>query len=233
MSPPTYVIAASVPAGNRVRGFFTDSGASPSLLLERPPQFRYAGFDTTTMDQARLVDETAYEVKSADRKLLRLYQDGTLIFRMAADADFLGWGQEEDEFARFPRLNPVSVVEAHASFVYLYRTVLPTLVKPSETVEFTLTLRGAQVGEQRLALTQYYKGGIRNIYHPPLYRAHSREVDEIVDVATEVVVNEPEHVAYQLVERFYSMFDMAPDLIPFVKEAGGVKSIDIEQIRQL
>jgi hypothetical protein len=172
-------------------------------------------------------------VGSGDRKLLRLYQDGTLLFRMAADADFLGWGQEEEEFARGPRLNPVPVVEAHASFVYLYRAVLPMLAKAPNSVQFTLNLKDAEVDKQRLALTKYYEGGIRNVFHPKLYRAYAVTIEEVVDASADAVINEPQHVAYTLVERFYEMFDMTPDLIPFVMEDRGIKAIDIEQIRKL
>lgn len=233
MSTPAYVLAASISAGNRIRGFLTESAESPKHLLERPPTFRWAGFDTTTGDQARLVADDAYEVRSSDRKLLRLYQDGTLLFRMAADAVFLGWGQDEEDFAREPRLNPVAVVEAHASFVHLYRAVLPMLVKTPTSVQFALRLEDAQVGTRRLVLTRYYKGGIRRVVDPQEYPAHSVSSEDTLDVPTDAVVSQPDLVAFKLLERFYDMFDMPPDLIPFAREDGDTWAVDLEQIKAL
>jgi hypothetical protein len=128
--PPVYVLTASVPSGNRFRGFFDRDRESSAHVLEQPPTLRYAGFDTSTGRDARQVGPDQFEVRSGERKLLRLFQDGTLIFRVPADPSFLAWAVDENEFERMPRLNPVPVVEMHTTFVDLYAALLPKLVRP-------------------------------------------------------------------------------------------------------
>src|SRR5688572_31620822 len=54
--------------------------------------------------------------------IFQLYEDGTLLVRVAADSTFLGWGQDEKEFNTRPRLNPMALIELTTSFVHLYRS---------------------------------------------------------------------------------------------------------------
>lgn len=231
--PPTYVITAAVPSGNRFKEFSARDEGSVSSILERPPTFRWAGFDTSTEDQARRIAPDAYEVSNGDRKVLRVYQDGTLIFRMTADPDFLCWSQEEDEYLHAPRLDPVPVVEVHASFVHLYAALIPKLLKPPQLVRFTMNLRDAEVNGARLSFTRYYQGGIRRVIHPKLYHAYAANLKDSFDSEPELIARTPNLIAYQLLVKFYAFFEMAPDLIPFVKDENGKKAIDIEAIRRL
>jgi hypothetical protein len=94
-------------------------------------------------------------------------------------------------------------------------------------------LKEARVGKRFLALTPYYKLGIQNVSDPRLYQAHHADITESLDLKAQFVANTPNEAAYLLVDRFYGMFDMTPDLIPFVKDEKGAKSIDVEQIKKL
>src|SRR5436190_23728453 len=99
---PTYILTASVPAGNRIRSFFDKHSDSVAYILESPPTLRYSGFDTMTGGQVKQVGTDHYEIRQGDRKLLQLFQDGTLIFRVPADPSFLAWAVDEEAFARWP-----------------------------------------------------------------------------------------------------------------------------------
>lgn len=66
------------------------------------PRFRWGSFDVSVPAVARPRPDDSLEVGWPDRKLLRLYQDGTLFFRAAADQEFLGWGQDREQFKEFP-----------------------------------------------------------------------------------------------------------------------------------
>ena len=90
---PHYVLAATVLGGMRLKRF-RDLGRGPGRVLEDPPGFRWAGFDLKTLDQARLIDDDCIEVRSGDRKVIQLRQNSLFVVRLAADNDFLGWGQD-------------------------------------------------------------------------------------------------------------------------------------------
>jgi hypothetical protein len=85
MPDPYYFLAATVPPGNRIKGFYHEGSSAPAQFLERAPSFRYAGFDLTTGDQARLLDDH-WQVQSGDRKLIQLFQDGTLLWHTSMSA---------------------------------------------------------------------------------------------------------------------------------------------------
>lgn len=230
---PTYILTASVPLGNRLRNFFDKHSDSVAHILESPPTLRYSGFDTMTGGQVKQVGTDHYEARQGDRKLLQLFQDGTLIFRVPADPSFLAWAVDEEAFARWPRLNPVAVVEMHTSFVRLYAAILPRLVTEPISVRFTLNLKDARVGSRFLSLTEYYKLGIENVDNPRLFQTYNAEVTQTIDIAASLVIDSPDEAAYILLERFYQMFDMEPKYIPFVKSEGAAKLIDVNALKKL
>jgi hypothetical protein len=236
MPSPTYQLTASlIPAGNRIRNFHGDQPGSPRHQLEHPPRLRDNGFDTATYATAKPIEPDGYEVSNqGDRKVLQLFQDGTALFRVAADPRFLAWSVTPDDFARVPRLNPVPVVEMHVSFVLFYASLIPRFAKPPDSVRFTLHLRAAHADGKRLALTRYVPN-FQTAFNLTLHYAHATEIEESLTVATKAVLETPEHVAYQLVERFYSeFFDVTdPSLIPFVTEKNGVAAIDSAQLQEL
>jgi hypothetical protein len=227
------VLAVSTLGANRVRRFADAQSSGVAALLERPPSFRYAGFDLTTLDEAHRVGEDCLEVANGQRKIVRLYQDGTLLARLAADSTFLGWGQDQSAFQRNPRLNPVAVAEAHLAFVHLYSALIPHLAYVPEAVIFNMELEGAQVGTHRLYLTAWYKQGIQAVYDPERYSAHGARLHVTQDLAAKLVRNSPNAAAYRLLVKFYDFFDMAPDLIPLVVEGAEGREIDVEQLKAL
>lgn len=233
MPSPWYVLAASVPAGNRIRRFFDRDADSPAYILEQPPTFRWGGFDLRTLDTARFVAEDCLEVRNGERKVLQLYQDGTFVTRAAADASFLGWPMDDDDFARAPRLNPVPVVEWHLAFAHTYRLLVPLLKSRPDTIHFRLELHDAQVNGNRLFLTRYYAGGIQNIHKPQRYQAYADNPADEATWSADALIDQPDYVAYLLVEKFASFFDMPSEDIDFVKQAGDRRIIDVDALRAL
>lgn len=228
---PTYVISASVPRGNRVRQFYSDDPKAARFLLMNAEQLRYAGFDLRMNAVPENGPDGSWEVKSGKRKGLRLYQDGTVIFRAAADESFLGWGVEPETFLAFPRLNPVAVVEIHAGFVLLYGRILQRLQQMPTEVLFDLTLKNVVVGSQRLLMTRHFNGPAWRAIDLPRFVAERDPANEQLKVPAEQLIAKPWAVAFQLVERFALIFDMPTDQIPFVKDVGGTKEIDVEALK--
>jgi hypothetical protein len=230
MPTPYYVLAASVPPGNRVKGFHQDDGHAPCRILDRVESFRATGFDVSTGDYSKMVDDH-WEVRNGDRKLLELYQDGTLLFRVRADEAFLGWGGQNLGVRGW--INPVAAVESHASFVHLYRGLIPHLAREPQTVRFSLVLRDAVQGNIRLFLTPYYSLGIENVHEPRRYYVHSADASSELVSSPSAIDDTPNLVAYQLLKHFYELFDAEPSLIPFVTTSPQPIQIDLAAIRSI
>ena len=233
MKTPFYVITASVPSGNRILRFYGTGADSASHLLTNITRFRYASFDVAIPDRPQSGPDDSLELRWDDRKVLRLYQDGTLIFRARADHDFLGWGVEPHAFEKFARLNPFTVVEVNTSFVYLYRSVFEHLKNPADTVYFQLSLRDSAWKHGRLFLTKYSSGPIVDWVSETRWEVQTDPAEEEVSVSGEDLVSAPNRVAYRIVRTFTSMFDLPEGKIPFVKSVGGEHEIDLDAIRKL
>lgn len=230
---PYYVLVGAIPPETRLRGFFSSGKESVSWLLTDPPVFRYSGFDVRTGSMARLIEGECWEARNGDRKILRLYQDGVLLFGMRADSDFLAWGENAMSFSDYVRLNPVAVVESHTSFVHLYAAVVRRLVAAPEDVQFFLRFDDAQIGGRRLALSQYYPRGIEWIDNPPLYPVHSVQATSEVALPTAQLLSNPDIAAYTVLAKFYDMCDADEQFIPFSKEIKGDRAVDVEAIKAL
>ena len=234
MKTPFYIITASVPPGNRVLRFHGTGDDSASHLLANVPRFRYAGFDVAIPDWPQPGPDNSLELRWDDRKILRLYQDGTLIFRARADYNFLGWGVEPHEFEEFPKLNPVPVVEVNTSFVHLYRSVLGYLKNVADTIYFQLSLHDGTWPNGRLFMTEYSPNPTIIGWDPVnRWEIQMDPAEEEVEVSSADLVHAPNRVAYLIVWTFTSMFDLPGDKIPFVRRVGEELEIDLDAIRGL
>jgi hypothetical protein len=195
--------------------------------LEQPPAFRYAGFDLRTLDSARLVADDRLEVRNGDRKIVELHQNGMLLARLAADADFLGWGADPNHFNRYPRLNALACVEAHAAFVHLFREVANRFATRPALIRMHQALRNARVDGKHLFLTPHYPGpGI--VLDPEVFPAHSVNADADHTFPLDEVLDRPNRVAGKLAEEFANFFDMPVQKMPFLSNRHG--AIEFDQV---
>jgi hypothetical protein len=232
MTRPFYVLAASVGAGNRIRNFHGVAPGSLSTLLWTHPRIRQGSFDVAIPSQATLGDDHSLEQRWDDRKLLRVYQDGAVFFRCAADHEFLGWSSPE-EFARHPMLNLVAVVELHLSFSILVSAIFDRLKSPFESVEFGIRLSDGVWEGNRLCLPKYYARGLANVVSPEVWQLQATPAEVTCSLSSDLVSTRPGHTAFQLLRHFVAMFDMDESEIPFTVTTEHGPKIDIEQIRAL
>src|SRR5688572_29821668 len=106
----------------RLRGLF--DGGPLKQLLERPGALRDTGWTMETLDHAKIIRGEYLEVALGDRLTVQLYEDGMLLAKAKADADFLAWGSGRLNVEDKPRMNPLALVEFTHSFVNVYRRVL-------------------------------------------------------------------------------------------------------------
>jgi hypothetical protein len=192
------------------------------------PRFRHGSFDVAIPGWPETGPEDSLELRWDERKVLRLYQDGTLLFRARADSDFLGWGVESHAFHKLPKLDPLVVVEVNASFVHRYRAVVERLTYPAAQVFLRLSLKDFVQNGVRLFLTQNLSKGIVDWSAATKYPVQTDE--ETLGVSTAELMEAPNRVAFQLVATFVSMFDMPEEHIPFVKGEGDHREIDVAAI---
>ena len=233
MKTPFYIISASVPPGNRVLRFHGTGNDSASHLLANIHQFRYASFDVAIPGYPQPGPDNSLELRWDNRKILRLYQDGTLIFRVRADSNFLGWGIKPHEFEEFPRLNPVPVVEVNTSFIHLYRSVFGCLKNVADTIYFQLSLHDGTWPNGRLFMTEYFPNPIIDWGMVNRWEIQMDPAEEEEEVSRTDLVDAPNRAAYLIVRTFTSMFDLPEDKIPFVRRVGGEFEIDLDAIRGL
>lgn len=233
MSRPIYIIGASVPPGNRIRHFFDSGPDGGSFLLMNIDRFRSGSFDVAIPTSPQEGPDNSLEMEWPDRKSLRLYQDGTLLFRVAADQEFLGWGAEPHEFARWPRINPVPAVEVNTSFVHFYARVLDRLKQPPKAVSVRLKIENGIVNGKRIFLTEYYAAGVQNVARPREFRLRADPCEDELSIAPEEFLTSPNRAAYRLVHAFTDFFDLEEKDIPFKKPGEAGMEIDLQAIKDL
>jgi hypothetical protein len=232
MKMPFYVLTASVAPGNRVRGFHgTEPGSGASLIADIP-RFRSGSFDVAIPGWPDPGPDDSLELKWDERKILRLYQDGTLVFRARADFDFLGWGVEPHAFPKFPKLDPLVVVEVNTSFVHRYRAVVESLKSFPDRVFFHLSLHNSAQNGVRLFLTEYLRGMV-DWSTATRYPIQMDPAEEELTVAAKTLIDAPNAAAYEVVRTFATMFDMPEEKIPFIDRTGDQPEIDLEAIKAL
>lgn len=231
---PVYVIAATVSSGNRVREFYSTRPNSARELLRNAGKLRHAGFDIGINSPGEPAPDGSLDALQGERKRLRLFQDGTLIFRALADDSFLGWGAHDTAaFEAHPRLNLVPAVEIHASFANFYLNVLERLVERPTQVMFELVLRNHSLrGGRRLFLTETRPGDTWEWIDRQQYPVEVEPPEATLVVTAEALRNDPFAVAYQLVERFASLFDFPTELLPFLTETAGRTRVDVAALER-
>jgi hypothetical protein len=227
---PAFVYAMVPIERTSFKNFF-DTG-SIRRLLENPGQLRNAGWDLTTSGQARIVKGEYLEVKSAERKLLRLYEDGMFLVKVSAAEDFLSWGQSETNFKQSPRLNPLAIVEVTLNFVNLCQQLVGHLSPVPATVDLKVEVRNAFFDKTKLYLTPY---GILSeaafAYNVERRYAPEQSMRREIRVSTEDLKLWPAAIGYSLLEKIYTWFGFAPDKIPYVNSRNGVRFIDEELVK--
>ena len=229
MTEQPHFVYAMVPRGPSAYKNFFEAGPVHELL-EKPGELRYAGWDLNTQDQARIVKGEFLEVRSGERKLIRLYEDGSLIVRADASSSFLGWGRGDVEFKEKPRLNPVAVIEFTYNFVNLCAKLARFLDPAPKTVGMRIEIRNAFFDNSKLYMIPYGTGTYAWLFDDPQFMAPEASMLREIDVVTEELTSRPGVVAYSLVEKIYTWFGISTDKIPYVGNEGGKKLVDPQKI---
>jgi hypothetical protein len=228
---PSLVLAAAPREPVAFKDFFGSGSNSPRMLLEHPGELRYGGWDMQTLDIARIVKGEYLEVRNGDAKQIQLYEDGTLLAKLAADENFLAWGSKDPDL----RLNPLALLEVLFNFVHLYSTLTSRMQTPPREVNFREQIEHAWIveGSAKLCLSAYGVGSIEWSMDLPELRHHAPEpsMTRDISVATTDLHKAPGRAAYLLAEKIYLWFGMTPDKIPYTSGFGEAKAVDPETFK--
>ena len=211
------------------RNFF-ETGPIKSLL-ENPGQLRYAGWDLTTNGAAKIIKGEYFELTSAERKRIQVYEDGSVFVRVSADSDYLSWGMNDSKFRETPRLNTLALIEFSLNFCILC-SALTKFMEPHPTeVEFKVEIRNAFFDKSKLFLIPHPVSTSWFMYTDDRCFAPEPSATLRLPVATEQLQARPDVVAFLLVRQIFLWFGASPDTIPYSSQEHGLKFIDENMIR--
>lgn len=221
-----------VPVSPTVLEHFYESEKIRSLL-ERPGQLRYAGWDLVTHDQARIVKGDYIEVRSAERKRIHLYEDGSLFVRVPADEDFLSWGQNTNNFQAMPRLNTLALVEFTLNFCIVCGQFVTHMRPAPDEVNLNVEIKNTILdSNNRLFLipspvsSDWFRSSDQRSYAAP-----DSETKRTIRVNAKQLEARPDAAAFLLLRQIFLWFGVTQDRIPYSSSDGPLRFIDAEKIR--
>lgn len=230
MAPSLYIIVISPVEPTRVKGLFQFGAGSASSVLEEPGSFRYAGWDLTTLDRARIRDGEFVEVANGERKIIRLYEDGTLVIRGLIDEGFLGWGTRDQTFEANPKLHALASIEFTTSAVHLYQTLISFLEPKPGSVKVHLEITNGKVGNRFLYTEPYRVNAVQWGWGDKDFALTKPNPTSEFIVSTTDVAHDPNKAAFELVEHLFRLFSVPTERIPYIIESEGIQRVNVDEI---
>ena len=228
---PIFVYTARPATRVRLSGIFEQGPLKE--LIEKPSTLRYAGWNMETQEQSRIVKGEYLEVAVGDWKTIQLYEDGMLLAKVKADADFLAWGSRADEgFEKRPRLNPLALVEFTYSFVEVFSGAIQHADPQPASCVFEVSIRNAFRAEERLYLNPYGLETLAHMIDQTRYKAPEDNGDVSIQVEANLVRTNVPRAAYLFVERIYLWFGVPVNQIPYTMGEDDAKVIDVNMLRR-
>jgi hypothetical protein len=229
---PDYILGATPCEQTKLKNIFEAGKDSITELLKNPGYLREGGWDLRTNDTPEIVKGEFLEVGNKRYKLIRLYEDGTLILSAAAHNHFLCWGQSTEDFSKHPRLNPIPLIELTYNLVFFYGKLIPYFLKKPSKIRFQIELKNAFLEKSKLHLTPSHVGNTPGWLIIDFWKeAPDNEMKIKLDIPTNSLIESSPYVAYKLIEKLYLWFGFTPDKIPYTtKDDDGDKYIDTQKI---
>jgi hypothetical protein len=196
-------------------------------IIEDPGQIRNAGWDLTTGERARIVNGEYLEVASAERKRIRVYDDGSVLVRVSGDEDYLSWGQNADTFDQAPRLNTLSLIEFTLNFCKLCSRLVVLMEPRPREVDLKVEIKNAFFGQSKLFLIPHPVSSWG--YTMTQYRHYAPEASMArkISVVTDDLRTSPNLAAYKLLQQIFYWFRVERDEIPYTSPSpNGSRFVD-------
>ncbi len=189
--------------------------------FENPPELRRYGWDLEIGKGSKIIKGELRRSVDKGLMILDLYRDGTLVFGVIAEKDFLTLGRIPTDL----KINSLALIETIYNFIALYKIVAENFVpKPSE-FSIRIKLHHLHLNGEKSFMVPYAVGamGVRQ------YDAPENDFDCILHF--DLGRFDAGWVSYLVVQEVYLWFGMDSNMIPYVIEKDGLKSIDPAQIK--
>lgn len=211
------------PKPDEVEGLFSGS-ENAFMLVKNPPYFRRAGWDLQTLDNPKIIDGKYLEARNGDRKILRVYRDGMVIFAGLADTSFLAFGLDKDEQRGYKAVRALAVVELIANFSQ-FLEVLRVFLKPEVQKVFT-TITFSNPKKEKIHLIKGLLGSISMDWQE--YSKSSQLSQNKVEQKIEKDGLDWKKLANKLYQEFAYMFGKTDKDLWFIKDG----KIDFETFKK-
>jgi hypothetical protein len=188
-------------------------------IIEDPGQIRYAGWDLTTRDRARIVNGEYLQVENAERKRIQVYEDGSVLVRVSGDEDYLSWGQNTNNFDEAPRLNTLSLIEFTLNFCKLCSRLVGLMEPLPMEVNLKVEIKNAFFGSAKLFLIPHAVSSWFFAMTDDRYYAPEASMARKIVVATDEFRTNPNATAYKLLRQIFYWFRVEKDEIPYTSLA--------------
>lgn len=217
------IISAYCITSASLKTLFSSEPQSIKSKLENPPYSRSNGFNLRTLDTAKIHNGEFCRVMNGDRKILDLYKDGSFIYALKGDEDFLCWAMQG------LKINPVVLIESIYDFVLFYQLILEDMDKKPKNIIFRVDFHNFHLNDKKNYLVPYGVKSIEHLFDDELKFASKNDWNESIQM--ELNGYDIASISYKLVEKIYVYFGHVIEKIPFTKKTNGEQIIDIEQIK--
>lgn len=216
------------PFPNEIVGLFNPTANSAMNLVQNPPSIRRSGWNLLTLDRGKNVEGRYLQVTNGDRKVLRAYRDGCIIFAGSASEDFLGHGTRDR--VQGIAINALAATEVISEFVSFCNKMIKHLTNNPREILFRSDLFNPTKENIKIMFTEVAGGfhfplaqGETNSPHPSNHRIVKVENGSI---------NIPRE-SYNLVADFFYFFGLTDEKFIYVSEKDNEKIIDIDAIKKI
>jgi len=217
-----------------LKSLFTNEEGGIKRKLENPPlnagQIRYAGWDLRTLDQGKIIEGQFVRVQNGDRKIIDLYNDGTLIFTGLADERFLAHASGDGL-----KINSIALIELVYNFVSFYKEVINDFSIKPNTILAQFRFINMHLDDKKSYLVEGPSDALFSSpwkHEAPL---SDYSLEPLIDFKAEDFEAEKiGEIAYKIIEKIYLWFGIPLDSgnIPYVKIENSIPSIDLEVIKR-
>ena len=232
MTRPFYVIAATPQKSLQFNDFFNSGGGSIVELLKNPPVLRRMGWDLVTLDNPRILKGECWEVNNGERKRIRLYKDGTVIFRAAVDDSFLCAGRNNSQ--PYPSINALALIEVTFNFVNFYTSIVKmNSNKTTEPFPILFQIKLNDMIPKVSGIFQVYLSVADATWDIRNKGQFAPETQMNKDLTIDILQSNfsVANVSYKILELIFAWFGIPSNDIPYtIIDTAGEKCIDISQI---
>jgi hypothetical protein len=229
---PYYILSVHPTKYCKIKDIFSSQNNSIVKKFQNPGGIRSMGWDLVTNDFPRLEQGEYWEV-GGGRKLIRLYEDGTLILRVLANQDFLGWGQYENYFKINPKINSLALIEITYNFVNFYEMLLPHFDREIEEFKYQCELTNTVLeNKKKLYLLP---GMVKERYFGDDGKEAPTQIMKIKLIKGKSDLNKKAaYITFEIIRKIYLWFGLTEDVIPYTTiDEDNKKYIDVNSISKI